>query len=84
MQPAVRLITKSCGFYCTMITQIDGGSPVETGKKLTDQMQNEEELRCKCNKLICVIKDSDIVIKCNKCKRMMVIRTDGIKSVDIF
>lgn len=39
--------------------------------------------RCKCNKLLCVIKGNDIEIKCNKCKRLMVIKTSGILDMDI-
>lgn len=52
----------------------------ENKRHESDQDENQ---RCKCNKLICVIKDQDIEIKCNKCKRMMIIRTNGIKGVDI-
>ena len=44
----------------------------------------EGEQRCKCNKLICIIKDDDVEIKCNKCKRIMVIRTKGIRRVDVY
>lgn len=50
------------------------------GRNIEQDKQGE---RCKCNKLLCIIKGNDIEIKCNKCKRMMIIRTDGIKGMDI-
>lgn len=59
---------------------------METNKEnggVRSQLSNIEQ-RCKCNKLICVTKDDDIEIKCNKCKRIMVIRTKGIKRIDIY
>ena len=43
-----------------------------------DISKDEEMLRCTCNKLICVIKDDTIEIKCNKCKRITSIKTKGI------
>lgn len=36
------------------------------------------EERCICNKLLCIIKGSTIEIKCNKCKRLFRIYTNGI------
>ena len=44
---------------------------------------DEEFQRCKCNKLLCVVKGDDIEIKCNKCKRVMTIKTKGILDVEI-
>lgn len=52
-------------------------------KQTSNGENNQEDKRCKCNKLICVVKGNDIEIKCNKCKRMMVIKTLGIENIDI-
>ena len=35
-------------------------------------------LRCRCNRLVCVIEGDDVVIKCGRCKRMIRIRTRGV------
>ncbi len=43
----------------------------------------EKQQRCSCNKLLCVIKEDTIEIKCNKCKRIMQIKTKGIESVEV-
>lgn len=40
-------------------------------------------IRCTCNKLLCVINGNNIEIKCNKCKRTMVIKSKGIINVEI-
>ncbi|MFZ5901440.1 hypothetical protein ACP3TJ_11735 [Desulforudis sp. 1088] len=40
------------------------------------------QTRCLCNKLICVVNGDDIEIKCNKCKRLVTIRTKGIVAVE--
>lgn len=50
-----------------------------------DSLQEKDsqgDQRCKCNKLLCVIKGNNIEIKCNKCKRMMVIKTLGIQEIE--
>ncbi|MDH7578137.1 MAG: hypothetical protein QHH75_10045 [Bacillota bacterium] len=39
------------------------------------------ELRCVCNRLICVVAGDVIEIKCSKCKRLVRIETAGIKGV---
>lgn len=39
------------------------------------------ELRCICNRLICVVAGDVIEIKCAKCKRLVRIETDGIRRV---
>lgn len=39
--------------------------------------------RCVCNKLLCVINENNVEIKCNKCKRLMVIKTAGIEGIEI-
>lgn len=38
---------------------------------------------CDCDKLICQIKNNDIIIKCRHCKRVVLIRTKGIISQTI-
>lgn len=48
-----------------------------------DNPQDQGYLRCRCNKLLCVVKDNDIEIKCNKCKRLMIVKTKGIVDVEI-
>lgn len=45
--------------------------------------QDEELQRCKCNKLLCVVKGDDVEIKCNKCKRLMIIKTRGILDIEV-
>lgn len=57
------------------------GQIQETVKK--SNYEDIRDKRCKCNKLLCVIKGSDIEIKCNKCKRMLLIKTAGILDIDI-
>ncbi|WP_157834968.1 hypothetical protein [Desulfofalx alkaliphila] len=42
-----------------------------------------EQQRCVCNKLLCVIKGNNIEIKCNKCERIMVIKTKGIEQIEV-
>ncbi len=39
------------------------------------------ELRCICNRLICVVVGDAIEIKCPKCKRLVRIETAGIRRV---
>lgn len=36
------------------------------------------EVRCRCHKLICVQVGDTVEIKCNKCKRVVVIETRGV------
>lgn len=42
-----------------------------------------EQERCLCNKLICIVKGQNIEIKCNKCKRLMIIKTNGVVGVEV-
>ncbi len=37
--------------------------------------------RCLCNKLLCTVKDKVVLIKCSRCKRFMVIETEGINAM---
>lgn len=37
--------------------------------------------RCQCGKLVCIIEDTDVRIKCNRCKRVVVVHTAGIRGV---
>lgn len=41
----------------------------------------EGKQRCLCNRLICIIEDSVIEIKCARCKRMTRIYTAGIEDI---
>jgi phage FluMu protein Com len=41
----------------------------------------EGEQRCLCNRLVCIIKDDVIEIKCARCKRMTRIYTAGIEDI---
>ena len=41
-----------------------------------------EHERCICNRLICIIKNNNIEIKCSRCKRIIIIETNGIKNID--
>jgi len=43
-----------------------------------------EETRCKCNKLLLTVKNDIILIKCSRCKRYMLIRTQGISSFEVY
>jgi len=40
-------------------------------------------VRCRCNKLLCAVNGNEVEIKCNKCKRLLAIKTNGIISVEI-
>ena len=42
-----------------------------------------EPVRCMCNKLLMTLKGDIIIIKCGRCKRYTVIRTEGIASIDV-
>ncbi len=55
---------------------------MKSEKDSTDFATLEEE-RCKCNKLLCILKGDNIEIKCNKCKRLMTIKTKGIEAIEI-
>ncbi len=44
---------------------------------------DQEDLRCVCNRLICVFNGNAIEIKCAKCKRLVRIETAGITEVQI-
>lgn len=59
------------------ITMTLGVENIESG---TDELQQK---RCVCNKLLFILNGNNIEIKCNKCKRVMVIKTTGIKGVEI-
>lgn len=48
---------------------------------ITVQESEVLQLRCLCNKLLSIRNGEQIEIKCNKCKRVMVIETRGILSV---
>lgn len=53
-------------------------------KESTDfASESVQEERCKCNKLLCIVKGNNIEIKCNKCKRLMTIKTKGIEGIEI-
>lgn len=41
----------------------------------------DHRLRCLCSKLICVIEGNDVRIKCNRCKRIVVVHTRGVTSI---
>ena len=45
--------------------------------------ETSKQQRCTCNKLLCIVKENTIEIKCNKCKRIMLIKTKGIEGVEI-
>ena len=45
--------------------------------------QEADPIRCRCNKLVCIRYGDMIEIKCNKCKRMVLIYTRGIERVEI-
>lgn len=53
-------------------------APTEPGKSNLE----EKPLRCACNKLLCIVKGDNVEIRCNKCKRYTLIRTEGIVSVE--
>ncbi len=57
------------------------GRVISSGSTGTVAKHGGEELRCICNKLLCVIKGDTIEIKCNKCKRLVTIYTQGVKDV---
>jgi len=45
---------------------------------------DRSEKRCLCNRLICILRDGDIIeIKCSKCKRLIEIHTRGIIKIDV-
>lgn len=44
---------------------------------------DRKDLRCVCNRLICVFNGNSIEIKCAKCKRLIRIETAGITEVQI-
>jgi phage FluMu protein Com len=50
---------------------------------LIEPTERSEFQRCVCNKLLCVINGDNIEIKCNKCKRVMIIQTKGIEGVEV-
>lgn len=37
--------------------------------------------RCRCGKLVCIIEGNDVQIKCNRCKRVVVVHTAGVRGV---
>ncbi len=42
-----------------------------------------EPARCMCNKLLMTLEGDVILIKCGRCKRYTLIKTEGITSIDI-
>lgn len=49
-------------------------------------MHGEEtavEVRCRCHKLICLVDGHDVHLKCGRCKRVLIIRTRGIESIQV-
>lgn len=56
---------------------------VEAGCTPAGNEGNQEELRCVCNRLICVFNGNAVEIKCAKCKRLIRIETAGITGVQI-
>lgn len=46
------------------------------------QAQQKTSVRCLCNKLIFIRYGDMIEIKCNKCKRMVHVYTDGIRKIE--
>lgn len=38
-------------------------------------------LRCLCGKLVCIIEGNEVQIKCNRCKRIVVVQTEGVVGV---
>lgn len=57
------------------------GKMISSGSSGTVPKHGGEDLRCICNKLLCVIKGNAIEIKCNKCKRLVTIYTQGVKDI---
>lgn len=43
-----------------------------------------EPRRCTCNKLLMTTKGNAVIVKCGRCKRYLVVETDGIRSVDVY
>lgn len=41
----------------------------------------DHQLRCLCNKMVCVIEGAEVQIKCARCKRVVVIQTQGVVSI---
>lgn len=56
---------------------VEAGSTPERGEG------KQEDLRCVCNRLICVFNGNAVEIKCAKCKRLIRIETVGITGVQI-
>ncbi|NLK00370.1 MAG: hypothetical protein GX318_03905 [Clostridia bacterium] len=48
---------------------------------LVGKDREEKQLRCVCNRLVCITNGMNIEIKCGKCKRLIVIKTRGITGV---
>ncbi|AFV12031.1 hypothetical protein Tph_c18340 [Thermacetogenium phaeum DSM 12270] len=64
---------------------MEGRKTLMEDKGLTRQRDEggKEDVRCICNRLICVCNGSTLEIKCSKCKRLIQIETAGIMGVKI-
>lgn len=39
---------------------------------------SREPRRCRCGRLVCEVRDHEVRIKCGRCKRIVVIVTEGV------
>lgn len=78
LQRQVKKDRKGASFICMqeLLGEVDG----VTEKHPINDYQGEE-VRCLCNRLLFMVKGSDIEIKCVKCKRIIIISTKGITNV---
>jgi len=52
------------------------------GPERAPDRQLAGEQRCLCHRLICIVRDDIIEIKCPKCKRLIRIITAGIQGIE--
>ncbi|MBO8167598.1 MAG: hypothetical protein H0Z35_00270 [Thermoanaerobacteraceae bacterium] len=45
-----------------------------------EKVEQLENLRCQCGKIVCQLDEKIVVIKCRHCKRFIVINTKGIET----
>ena len=41
-----------------------------------------DDLKCLCGKIVCQKEDNIIIIKCRHCKRLIIIKTQGVTSIE--
>lgn len=46
------------------------------------EQERTAKQRCRCNKLLYVQMGDKIYIKCNKCKRVLVVHTNGVRKIE--